>query len=116
METISTSKDFKQIFKNGKKIDSGPIRLWYLQKKESKMRICFIGRSKKAVNRNRIRRRLRESFRLYFYPLINDSAYDLIFMSDERLMNADFCEIIHWMGELLEKSGVANGAVFDCEY
>jgi hypothetical protein len=36
-------------------------------------------------------------------------------MSDERLINADFREIIRWMRELLEKSSVANGAVFGSE-
>ncbi|HAX98243.1 MAG TPA: ribonuclease P protein component [Candidatus Atribacteria bacterium] len=115
METISSSKDFKLIFKSGKKVDSGPIRLWYLEKKVANMRICFIGRSKKAIYRNRIRRRLKEGFRVYFYPFLCDSNYDLIFMSDERLISADFREIIRWMRELLEKSGVANGAVFGSE-
>lgn len=115
METISSSKDFKLIFKSGKKVDSGPIRLWYLEKKVANMRICFIGRSKKAIYRNRIRRRLKEGFRVYFYPFLCDSNYDLIFMSDERLISADFREIIRWMRELLEKSSVANGAVFGSE-
>lgn len=115
METISTSKDFKQIFKNGKKIDCGPIRLWYLKKKVANMRVCFVGRSKKAIFRNRIRRRLKEGFRIYFYPFLCDSSYDLVFMSDERLISADFREIIRWMSELLVKSGVANGAVFGSE-
>ena len=115
METISTLKDFKQIFKNGKKIDCGPIRLWHLKKKVANMRVCFVGRSKKAIFRNRIRRRLKEGFRIYFYPFLFDSTYDLVFMSDERLISADFREIIRWMSELLVKSGVANGAVFGSE-
>jgi len=110
METISTSKDFSQIFKFGKKIDKGPIRLWYLKKNEKRMRICFIGRSKKAVRRNRIRRRLKEGFRVHYYPFLCDSSYDFIFMSDERLIKADSLDIIRWMGELLEKAGAANGA------
>jgi len=110
METLSTSKDFNLIFKCGRKIDAGPIRLWYLQKKTKQVRVCFIGRSKKAVKRNRIRRRLREGFREHFYPLLCNCCYDFIFMSDERLINAKSNEILLWMGKLLENIGVLNGA------
>jgi hypothetical protein len=31
-------------------------------------------------------------------------------MSDERLIKADYLDIIRWMGELLEKAGAMNEA------
>ncbi len=110
MESISSSKDFSRIFKYGRKVDQGPIRLWFFKKPETQLRVCFIGRSKKAVNRNRIRRRLKEGFRVHYYSFFQHTSYDFIFMSDERLIKADYLDIIRWMGELLEKAGVMNEA------
>lgn len=97
-----------RVFEDGKKIDKGPIRLWFLQKNEGQLRMCFISRSKKAVRRNRIRRKLKEGFRVFSAESIQEKPFDLIFMSDERLIRTRFGDIVQWMGELLGRIGIFN--------
>ncbi|MDK2896617.1 MAG: ribonuclease protein component [Candidatus Atribacteria bacterium] len=108
METISREQDFAQLFRNGKRVSAGAIRLWYRKRTAGKLRVCFAGKSKKAVYRNRIRRRLREAFRVNFLFAVEDKPWDLFFLSDERLLEEDFTQLVSQMGKLLDRAGIGN--------
>ncbi len=101
METLTRKKDFARIFEEGKRIGSGPLRLFFYRRETGPVRVCFVGRSKKAVRRNRIRRRLREAFRVYYYPVWKDRPFDFVFVGDEGIALVEFPLLVRWMGELL---------------
>ncbi len=104
METLKSKKDFDRIFSDGKKVDLPPIRMWFFKKESGSLRVCFVGRSKKAVRRNRIKRRLKEAFRQHFYERFRERPVDVIFFSDERLLDEDFKAITEKMSKLLEEN------------
>ena len=104
METLKSKKDFDRIFSDGKKVDLPPIRMWFFEKESGSLRVCFVGRSKKAVHRNRIKRRLRETFRQYFHDRFREKSVDVVFFSDERLLDEDFKTVVEKMSKLLEEN------------
>ncbi len=106
MVRLTRREDFTRLFREGEKYDFGPVRLWAASKKEGPLRTAFVGKSKRSVRRNRIRRRLREAFLRHFFPYVNHLPCDLLFMSDERLMRSDFLAIAEWIGELLLRAGI----------
>ncbi|PKP42891.1 MAG: ribonuclease P protein component [Bacteroidetes bacterium HGW-Bacteroidetes-12] len=69
-EKLKSIKDIEQLFKKGKSIHQHPFRLTYLEKKEKNGVSVNFGVSvpkkkiKLAVNRNLIKRRIREAYRL----------------------------------------------------
>ena len=104
METLKNKKDFDRVFRDGKKVDLPPIRMWFFRRENGSLRVCFVGRGKKAVRRSRIKRRLREAFRQHFYPRFKEKPVDLIFFSDERLLDEDFKAVVEKMSKLLEEN------------
>lgn len=103
METLTRQKDFARLFEHGQRVQCGPLRLFFYQRDTGPVRVCFAGRSKKAVCRNRIRRRLREAFRVHYYPTWKDKPFDLFFLGDESVALVDFASLVLWMGDLLGK-------------
>lgn len=101
MEGLSQKKDFSRLFSRGKRARANNIKLWYLQKEEGNLRVAFVGKGKKAVDRNRVRRRLREAFRVYYYPQWRDKPVDFLFMSNEKLLEESFEDLVEMMGKVL---------------
>lgn len=103
METLKREADFSRLFQEGQKLSAGYLRLLFLRRETGPVRVCFVGRSKKAVCRNRVRRRLREAFRIYYYPLWKDKPFDLAFLGSEEAAAGEFSHLVVLMGRLLEK-------------
>ncbi|MBC7216703.1 MAG: ribonuclease P protein component [Candidatus Caldatribacterium sp.] len=103
METLTRQRDFARLFEEGQRASCGPVRLFFYRRETGPVRVCFAGRSKKAVCRNRIRRRLREAFRVHYYPTWKDKPFDLFFIGDESVASVDFASLVLWMGDLLER-------------
>lgn len=63
---LTASRDFRRLFKVGVRLHSGPLQLVWLTEGVEGLRFAAVTgrRVGKAVVRNRIRRRLRELFRL----------------------------------------------------
>jgi ribonuclease P protein component len=101
METLTRERDFARVFEEGKRVGAGPLRLFFYRREAGPIRVCFVGRSKKAVRRNRIRRRLREAFRVHYYPIWKDRPFDFVFVGDESIASVEFPLLVRWMGELL---------------
>ena len=103
MEGLSEKKDFSRLFSQGKRVKVDSIKLWYLQKDEGSLRVAFVGKGKKAVDRNRVRRRLREAFRVCYYPQWRDKPVDFVFMSNEKLLKEGFKDLVETMGKVLNE-------------
>lgn len=79
-ERITGKKRVDAIFASGKSFISYPLRVVYLQHEQSPIHSCSIlitvpkKRIKKAVHRNRIKRLIRESYRLN-KELVNDIEF-----------------------------------------
>ena len=101
-ERITGEKRIDAIFASGKSFISYPLRVVYLQHEQSPIHSCSIlitvpkKRIKKAVHRNRIKRLIRESYRLS-KELINDielgeQSLDIAFVYVKDTMS-DYKEI-----------------------
>lgn len=108
MESLTRKGDFVRVFQQGKRKRAGLLKFFFLERKDGDLRVAFVGKSKKAVCRNRVRRRLREAFRVRFYPQWQKRPVDFIFWGDERLCSVDFTDIQSWMGQLLEEIPVSD--------
>lgn len=108
MESLTRKGDFVRVFQQGKRKRAGLLKFFFLERKDGDLRVAFVGKSKKAVCRNRVRRRLREAFRVHFYPQWQKRPVDFIFWGDERLCSVDFTDIQSWMGQLLEEVPVSD--------
>lgn len=104
METLARERDFSRLFKEGQRFVLGPLRLFLLRRETGPLRVCFVGRGKKAVCRNRTRRRLREAFRVHYYPLWKNRPCDLAFLGSEEIASWEFSCLVFLMGKLLERA------------
>ncbi len=100
-ERLTRRQDFTRLFRQGKRKRVRGLALYFLLREEGGLRITFVGKSKKAVCRNRIRRRLREAFRIYYAPSWRTQPVDLLFWGDEEVCKMPFEDLCLRMGQLL---------------
>ena len=103
MKNIKENKLFRRLYYKGKKVVGKQLVLYYLPTKEE----CLVGytvRKKvgKAVVRNKVRRRIKESFRGYEKNLLKKCNFVIVARSCAA--EADFNEINRCLGELLLKA------------
>ena len=91
-ERLSSLKDIDHLFKEGKSVTSSPIRLIWMEVGPRDLstpviRVMFAAPKKKfprAVDRNRIKRLMRESYRLeknrIFENVMSDQVYNMVLM------------------------------------
>ena len=60
---LKKEKDFNLVFKKGKRLFSSSLTLVYFASKETKAGFCVSKKHGKSVQRNRIKRLIREAFR-----------------------------------------------------
>lgn len=88
--TLKKNHEFRRLYSKGKSAASPCLALYCRQTKRQSNRIGFTVSNKvgNAVTRNRIRRRLREIYRLHeteFRP-----GYDVVIVARMRAANADY--------------------------
>lgn len=89
---LKKKKDFDNVFEKGESIKGGSIYLKFLKTKEPFTRIGFIVSKKvspKAVERNKIKRRLRCSVR----NILLGKGVDIIVIASPKIKNNTFEEI-----------------------
>ena len=90
---LKKEKDFQLVFNKGKRVYSKNLTLIYLESKELKVGFAISKKHGGSVQRNRIKRILRESFRSFmpniaqnfffvFIPKVSDN-YDFFVFKDE---------------------------------
>ena len=109
-EKLKSEKLISQLFLEGKSVSTYPLRMVYLKtsfqdKTQVKAGVSVSKRNfKKAVNRNQIKRLLREAYRLqkatYFNNLTTQYALMILYIGKEK---PTFKEIEAKMAQLLQK-------------
>ncbi len=102
---LKKEKDFEKIVKQGESHSDNFLVLKFLKNDLGTSRIGFaVGKkiSKKAVVRNKLKRRLREAVKIYLPKLKSD--YDLIFFSKKGSEKKEFSELKEMIEKLLEKA------------
>ncbi|MBO4252014.1 MAG: ribonuclease P protein component [Clostridia bacterium] len=90
---LKKEKDFSRVFKEGKKLFSDSLTLYYLPSKELKMGVAVGKKHGGSVKRNRIKRLIRESFRSFspekmknfffvFIPKVKEEYEYRVFLRD----------------------------------
>lgn len=111
MENTSSMKynrDFRYLYKKGKSV-AGSYLVIYAKKAGKKENILGITVTKKlgnAVVRNRVRRLIRECYRLREREI--KVGYKIVIVARGRAANADFYAIKNDMGYLLGKIGLVG--------
>ena len=75
MKRLKGKKQIEVLFEEGRSINVFPFRLIFLESSENAIGIS-VGKKnfKLAIDRNRIRRQMRESAKKIFLPLLNEST------------------------------------------
>jgi ribonuclease P protein component len=107
-ERLHLQKDFKRVFKTGRKL-AHPALFIYIEPKtgsapKSRLGLVTSGKLGNAVQRNRLKRRLREIFRLHKHAF--SPPLDIIFVPRMGACKLSFDSLKNAALGLLEKAGV----------
>ena len=103
---LRRSSDFQQVRQNGKFYASPIMVLAFLRNELDYSRFGFVvsKRLGKAVQRNKIKRRMREVTRLCMSRI--EPGFDLVFIARLPIQQANYAEIEQSLRHLLKKSGL----------
>jgi ribonuclease P protein component len=103
---LRRNSDFQQVRQNGKFYASPLMVLAFLRNELNHSRFGFVVNKRlgKAVQRNKIKRRMREATRLRI-PQIQP-GFDLVFIARQPICQASYAEIEQSLERLLKKSGL----------
>ena len=101
-EGLKKANEFKRVFSQGNRRYGRYVILYLLSGDQENNRVGFIVKKSigKAVQRNKIKRRLREIWRLKGKEIITGS--DIIILAKKEILEASFAEIEQEVVRLLE--------------
>ena len=107
--SLKKNRDFKSLYRSGKS-SVNPYLVIYCRKNRrqiSRLGISVSTKVGKAVRRNRVRRLIREAYRLSEDRLA--PGYDIVVVARVRAAGADFGQIQSALMELCGKCGLVRG-------
>ena len=101
--TVKENGDFRRIYRSGRSAVSGGVVVYCLKNRKGMSRLGVTVSTKlgHAVVRNRVRRRLRELYRLHKEELL--PGYDLIVVARVRAVETDYQKLDRTYLRLLEQ-------------
>ena len=107
---IKKDSDFRKVYKHGKSFANKYLVMYILDNKSDFNRVGFSVSKKvgKANIRNKVRRRIREGFRLNCDEHIKD-GYDLVFIARVASKDAEYRDIETSVMSLVKKSKLLKG-------
>lgn len=109
-ERLRANRQFQQVYKQGQSFAEGLVVLYVLRSPDLTLRQAGFSVSKKvgkAVVRNHVKRRLRESYRLLLPEL--QGGYWAVFVARRRAADADFSQMDRAVRGVLKRSGLLTG-------
>lgn len=108
-ERLRKNSEFASLMKQGKRLSIDGLSLFYAPNGGMDFRVgVSVGRKlANAVNRNRLKRRLRAAAALGLAETAR--GYDLVFMARQGLVTADFERIKRVVQEVLRRSVLRSG-------
>jgi len=106
---LKKKKDFEKVLKRGKGFREDFLFLKLIKNNFKISRVGFIVSkkiSKKAVQRNKIKRKLREIIQLYLAKI--QPGFDLVFLAKPGIEKRDFWEIEQTIDKILKKSKILD--------
>ena len=107
-ERLHHQKDFDRVFKSGRKLVHPAILIYYFLRKDGSQsrRLGLVTSSKigNAVKRNRVKRRLREIFRLNKNEI--KPGYDIIFIPRSNSVKMNYVQLKEAVLLLLKRANV----------
>ena len=104
--TVKENGDFRRIYRRGRSAVSGGVVVYCLKNRKGMSRLGVTVSTKlgHAVVRNRVRRRLREIYRLNEQSLA--PGYDIVIVARSRAVEAPFDKLTASFLGLAEKAGI----------
>ena len=106
-ERLRKDSDFRRVYKHGKSFANRYL-VMYIMRNNLEYNRVGISVSKKvgnAINRNKIRRRIKESYRLNIDANVK-YGYDIVFIARVAIKEADYKDIEKSMTHLIRKAGL----------
>ena len=104
--TIKLNREFRYAYRKGKKVVSDLVILHYYANRtnENKLGITVSTSIGNAVTRNRVKRYMREAFRIYKDRI--KTGYNIVIVARNKTAYSNFDSIKFCMKECIENSGL----------
>ncbi len=105
-ERLRKQKEFERVFSHGRSIGGSTVAFYFLSNNLGYPRAGFIASkkvSKRAVDRNRAKRLMREVFRLNKHKL---KDYDIVFIARKGILGKKFEDVERDFLRLASKAGI----------
>ncbi|OMH40553.1 ribonuclease P protein component [Desulfurobacterium indicum] len=105
-DRIKKSRDFKYVFESGKSLGGVTLALYFILRNSGQPRAGFIASkrfSKRAVDRNRAKRLMKEVFRLNKHKLY---PCDIVFIAKKGMKNASYSDVEKDFLKLARRAGI----------
>lgn len=101
-ERLRKNQEFKRVYSRGKSVVNRHLVVYYAKNNLPYNRVGFSVSKKvgKSVTRNRVRRLMKETFRLRSMDL--RTGYDLVFVARVRMNQAEYGDVVKAMYHLLK--------------
>ena len=104
--SLKRNKDFRYVYNRGKSVACHLMVLIYAPNRDRRLRVGFsVGKKVgNAVARNRVKRRMREIFRMNMDAV--PAGYNYILIARAPIIDAKYLDIDHHFKRLLAKTGL----------